>query len=442
MRTLLDTPRLVALALALYLASCASYASRTEEALASFRSGDFPGAAAEYGDGDVTRSEFLSGAEAGTALFTAGDWLAAREAFERAERASEEIEERALVSASDLGEGLSSWVLNDSAQAYMGEGFERVYLHVFLGLTYLAEGNLEGVLVEVRRANRLLEVEEELYDREYAAGGLGHLLSALTYELMGRPDDAFIDYLRMAEKGVGLELAGPALVRLAKQTGRDDYLADLVARFGDLEPPPADAASIVVLAGVGLGPTKEEHGITVPTSGGVLQVAVPQFLRRGQPVGNLRLALTGGAADAAVRTATVEEVHDVAKENLDDRILKITAKSVARTVAKRELTQALGDDHGVAGWLAGDLFNILTERADLRFWQTLPDSWQAARLFVAPGQHTLQLEAGPAGTASLGSFRLQPGETMFVLARTIDQRLFVHTLGGDPVPAATPSVQP
>lgn len=443
MRTLLDTPRLVALALALCAASCASYASRTEEALASFRAGDFPSAAAEYGDEDVTRSEFLSGAEAGTALFTAGDWLAARTAFERAERASAEIEERALVSASDLGEGLSSWVLNDSAQAYMGEGFERVYLHVYLGLTYLAEGQLEDVLVEVRRANRLLEVEEELYDREYAAGGLGHLLSALTYELMGRPDDAFIDYMRMAEKGVGLEIAGPALVRLAKRTGRDDFLPDLVARYGDAQPPPADAASIVVLAGVGLGPTKEEHGITVPTTGGVLQVAVPHFLRRGQPVGNLRLAVfDGGAESGAVRTATVEEVHDVAKENLDDRILKIAAKSVARTVAKRELTQQLGEDHGVAGWLAGDLFNILTERADLRFWQTLPDSWQAARLFVAPGQHTLQLEAGPAGTASLGSFRLQPGETMFVLARTIDQRLFVHTLGGDPVPAATPSVQP
>lgn len=432
------------------LASCASYADRTEDALRDFRSGAFSASAEAYADQDVTKSAFLSGAESGTAWFTAGEWGTARQAFESAERASYDIEERALVSANDLGESLSSWLLNDSTQAYPGEGFERVYLHVFLGLCYLAEGKLEDVLVEVRRANMLLEAEEELYDSAYEAGGLGHFLSAVTYELLGKPDDAFIDYMRMADKGVGLELAGPALVRLAKQTGRDDYLEALVKRFGDVTPPPANAASIVVIAGVGLGPQKEERGFAVQTLDGALQVAVPHFVRRGQPVGNLRLVVADGTG--SVRTAPVEVVADVAEENLDDRIVKIAVKSVARTVAKRELTKQLQDDHGFAGRLIGDVFNLATERADLRFWQTLPDSWQAARMFVEPGVVPLQLEAGPAGTATLGAFQLEPGETMFVLARTVDQRLFAHTLGGrlvveDPVPAApgetpNPTVQP
>ena len=427
---------LLALSLAL---GCSSYASRTEEALASFRSGDFAGAAEEYADEDVTDSTFLSGVEAGTAWFTAGDWLASRAAFERAERESYDIEGRALVSANDLGEGLSSWVLNDTASAYMGEGFERVYLHAFLGLCYLAEGKLEDVLVEVRRSNRLLEVEEELYDHKYQAGGLGHFLSAITYELMGRPDDAFIDYMRMADKGVGLDLAGPALVRLAKTYNRDDFLPDLTKRFGDITPPPAQAASIVVIAGVGLGPQKEERSIGVETVDGLLKVAVPHFVRRGQPVGNLRLVL----GDGSVRTATLEEVADIAKENLDDRVVKIALKSIARTVAKRELTKQLQDDVGILGRIAGDVFSFVSERADLRFWQTLPDSWQAARLFVEPGSHGLRLEAGPAGSAELGKFQLEPGETMFVIARTIDTRLYVHTLGGTPVPViSTSEVQP
>ena len=345
--------------------------------------------------------------------------------------AVEDIESRALVSASDLGESLSSWVLNDTTMAYEGEGFERVYLHVFLGMCYIAEGKLEDVLVEVRRANELLEAEEDLYDSHYAAGGMGHFLSAITYEMLGKPDDAFIDYQRMVAKGSGTQLAGPALVRIAKRRHRSDVLADLVQRFGDIEPPPVDAASIVVLAGVGLGPYKEERGISIETLDGLLQVAAPVFERRGQPVGNIKLELDGGAG--SIITTVVEAVYDVARKNLDDRVFKIAAKSIARTVAKRELTKKLEDDHGILGRIAGDVFSAVTERADLRFWQTLPDTWQAARLFVAPGEHGLTLHAGPAGSLDLGRYHLEPGETMFVLVRTVDNQLYAHAIGGAPV---------
>src|SRR6185436_288146 len=100
--------------------------------------------------------------------------------------------------------------------------FERVYVHCGLAMCYLAAGKLDDVYVEARLANQLLESEEELYETQYAAGGWGHLLSAVTYELIGDRDDAYIDYQRMVEKDVGTALAGRALVRLAKQLGRSD----------------------------------------------------------------------------------------------------------------------------------------------------------------------------------------------------------------------------
>lgn len=427
------------LALVTTLASCATYADRTDKALDAFRRGDIDASVAEYADDDVTGSSFLSGTEAGMVLLAAGRWAEARASFEGAEDLVRDLEDRALLSVADLRENVSSWVMNDTSLAYQGEGFERVYLHASLALCYLAEGKLEGVLVEVRRANALLEREEELYEREYGAGGLAHFLSGVAYEMLGEPDEAFIDYRRMAAKGVGQEIAGPALVRLAKRLGRDEFLPELIERYGDLEPPPADAASIVVIAGVGLGPYKEERGIAVETYDGVLKVVAPVFLRRGQPVGNLRLSLDDGAG--SIRTAIVEAVHDVAEENLDDRVFKIAAKSIARTVAKRELTKKLQDDHGILGRIAGDVFSFATERADLRFWQTLPDTWQAARLFVSPGDHSLTLAAGPAGSIQLGSFHLQPGETMFVLARTVDHQLYAYTVGGGP-PSQSPGVTP
>ncbi|MDF1798321.1 MAG: hypothetical protein P1V81_04025 [Planctomycetota bacterium] len=425
------TIRALAALLLVALASCASYGDKTEDALAAFRRGDVDRAVDEYRD--ACDSAFLEGCEAGTVLLAAGRWSEARSAFELAQAAVDDLESKALLSVSDLSASLSSWVLNDTSLAYQGEGFERVYLHACLALCYLAEGSLQDVFVETRLANRLLETEEELYEREYAAGGLGHFLSAITYELLGQKDEAYIDYRRMADKDVGTQLAGPALVRLARDLGRDDDLPLWEARYGAVSSPPRNSASVVVIAGVGLAPFKEEEGLGVMTPDGLLTVVAPALERRGQPVGNLRLVANG---TATLRTARIEEIHAVAEQNLDDRLLKIASKSIARSVAKRELTKALSEDHGILGRVAGDLFSAISERADLRFWQTLPDSWQAGRLFLEPGTHDLRLDAGPAGSANLGSFDLQPGETMFVIARTVDLQLFAHAVGGSPVAIA------
>ena len=129
-------------------------------------------------------------------------------------------------------------------------------VHAGQALAYLGLGKLEDVYVEARLSNRLLESEEKLYEKSYQAGGFGHFLSAITYELLGEPDQAYIDYQRMQEKGVGTELAGKALVRLAADLGYQDDLQRWQELYGEAPPPDRDSASIVVLAGVGIGPSK------------------------------------------------------------------------------------------------------------------------------------------------------------------------------------------
>ncbi|TAJ16567.1 MAG: hypothetical protein EPO68_10910 [Planctomycetota bacterium] len=418
------------------LASCASYTQRTSRAFADFQGGRFDAAAKGFADRDNTDSKFLSGAEAGTVELTAGNWERAREQFDRAAAAVRDVEERALVSASGTAESLGSWMLNDTVQAYEGEGYERVYLHGALALCYLGLGDAAGALVEAKRANKLLEREEALYEKQYQAGGFGHLLSALGYELSGQMDDARIDYERMVEKGVGTELAGKALVRITRAGARDE-LAQWIERFGDVQPPPRDAATIVLVAGVGLGPYKQESSLVWPTSDGVLTYAAPTHVERPQPVAYLQLDATDASgATTSARSVLVEHVASVARENLDDRIKWMAAKSVLRGVLKRELTQAIvkandgSDSSAGIAFLAGTLFQIATERADLRCWSTLPDSWQAARLFVPPGVQRLRLSALGGEASDLGEVELRAGEWVFIVARTIDSRLYAHRIGG------------
>ena len=330
-----------------------------------------------------------------------------------------------------------SLAINESWTSYEGEGYERVQVHAGLALAYLALGKFDDVYVEARLSNELLEAEEELYETEYAAGGLGHFVSALTYELLGEPSDAYIDYKRMHEKGLAPAFVGPQLVRLARLLGRDDELPRWEAQYGQPAELPHDAANVVVIAGVGLAPVKVATTLPIPTKDGLLQWSVPNFVSRGGPdaafLGPVELRLPDDGL--TVRATAVEDVERVARENLEDRIAWLAAKSAVRAFAKRELTRELERAHGSAGRLLGDLFTILTERADLRSWQTLPSQWQIARAYVHPGRHTLRL-ASPGGAAvDLGRFDLDPGETMFVLARTLGPRVYAHAVGGRPVSA-------
>jgi hypothetical protein len=439
--TFLPTRRVWPLALVL-LASCASYPQRTEGALRDFQRGHFGAAQRDFADEEVTGSAFLSGAEAGTVALAAGDWEAARRHLHRATAEVEEIEQKALVDPEGFAEGLASWVFNDTTQRYEGEGFERVYVHAALALAYLAVGKLDDVYVEARLGNRLLEAEEELYEKEYRAGGLGHLVSAVAYELLDQPDQAYIDYRRMEEKGVGTALAGRALVRLANDLGRREDIAHWEELYGPYSERPEGAANIVVIAGVGLGPFKTESSLAVPTADGLVAVAVPGMAFRPQAVESL--LLVAEESGASVRTDVVEDVSRVANENLEDRLAWTVSKSVARGFIKREITKELEDEYGAGGRLIGDLFAIVTERADLRSWTTLPDSWQACRMFLPSGRHSLSLEAIGGEAHALGTFELDPGETLIILARTIGTRLHAYPIGGvrvdEPIPDAAGEV--
>lgn len=428
-----------AVVLSLSAPACATYPQRTELAYAEFERGHLSQAYDAYTSRKTTGSEFLSGAEAGTVALADGRWDDAVQQFERAMSVVEDVENEALLAPGNLEDWLLTWTLSEGAERYVGEGYERALVHACSAAARLARGDLDGARVETKRANALLESEEALYKKEYRAGGLGHFLSAVVYELDGKPDEAYIDYARMEAKGVGAALASHALVRLARDLGRSEELARWTEKYGAEDGVVSESASVIVIAGVGEGPYKQEITLPIPTSDGLLQWSVPTYERRPQCVGDLELSVAGG--DRSVRTVVIEDIGSVAKENLDDRILLLSAKSAVRAVLKRELTKQLEDEVGVFGRIAGDLFTLFTERADLRSWLTLPDTWQAARAFVPPGEHRLRLEARGGESVDLGTFELAPRETVFVMARTIGTRVHAHVIGGrrqtDVAPVAT-----
>jgi len=404
-RTQAQGRRLLGLLLACPLAGCASYPDRTAAALGEFRSGRFESALKQYHDPDTTGAPFLQWAESGMVAFAAGDWNQAIDCLGRATIVVKQVERKAILSPTAL-----LTLGAESLQVYDGEGYERVMLHASLALAYLARGMLEDARVDLRLADRLLRSEEARYSKDYRAGGLGQFVSAIVYELTGRPDEAYIDYKHMESSGLAPELVAPALARLAQALDNSDELALWRQRYHVEPQQQADKASVVLIAGVGLGPFKKAirmyKQVSVPPSpgnpyGGTVTQSwsYPVYESRPQPVASVKLTVDGTAE--GIESKVIEEVGHVLKENLDDRI-------------------------------EAKIFGAESGEADLRAWETLPNTWQAVRVFLDPGVHELSVSAGTE-CAKLGRYRLGAGETLFVLARTVDTQLRSHAVGGTAV---------
>ncbi len=424
--------------------SCQSYNDRVAGAVDAYRRGNFELAEQRFQDESMTGSAFLSGAEAGMSAFSDGRFEDALGHFQAAERATKDVEERAALGVTNLTESLLTLAVNESQADYPGEGFERVMVHVMLGLCYLTRGQPDEVLVEARRVDEILTGEHDLYGSDYGAGGVGHFLSAMAYELVGKTGDAYIDYVRMHEKGVGGDLVRRSLQRLARREGRANELERWNSEFGGEGPEvPYGWPTVVVIGGMGMGPTKLETKIDVPVKGGVFSWAVPKFDGGSGNISALELIFP--ESGTRIRSSVIEDVAAVAGENLDDRIAWLAARSAGRGLLKRQLADQMRDNkNGQVLGLLADAFTVFSERADLRAWRTLPRLWVAARAFVPPDEF-VDIELGEVGgeTVSLGRFRMLEGETMFVIARSTDGGLVAHVIGGereDP-PIQSPSTQ-
>ncbi|QDU65775.1 COG3014 family protein [Engelhardtia mirabilis] len=430
--------RLGALALASVLASCASYPDRYQGALDDLRGGRFSEAASAFED---KAGGFLGAAEAGTIRFAAGDWETAERDLLRAAELADGFDAEAPITAGGVTEDLGSLLVNESVRTYEGEGFERVQVHGMLALTFLAQGKLEDALVEARRANQRLEREEKLYETDYEAGGLGHFVSALCYELRGELGDTLIDYQRMDEKGLAPSLVGPELGRVAAVLRREDVLAELEPRFGPAPVVPEGSARVVLIAGVGLVPFKSEDSLKLVTPAGVVAWAIPKYVERPQPVSSVELVIVDHGQ--TVRSTVIEDVGAVAERNLSDRIAILATRSGARAASRTVLAKQLRDSDKQLAALAVDIFSLATENADRRSWLTLPNTWQVAQAFVPAGPLTLAVDALGGLSIDFEPIVVSAGETVIVLARTVDRSLFAHIVGGgQPLVEAAPPQEP
>jgi hypothetical protein len=342
-----------------------------------------------------------------------------------------EKELKATVSVSDIGAQAAAVALNDNAIPYKGEGYEKVMLHHFQAMNYLAKSDLEGAGVEIRRANAeqeeaLKRHEAELdkaqkeaeekqvqsYDENspiashYAqldevAGKVKNsfqnaytfYLSGFVYELAKQENDAYIDYKKALEIFPENATLQKDVQRLARKLDMKQDLEEFQSRFGAKEQPAQaqtqDAGELLVLFEDGFAPQKQEVKIPLPIPRvGIVAIAFPVYKAQWSPA--KPLVVKQGEAQVGC-TESICDIRALAVKSLKERIPALAVRQTLRAIAKGTSAKLAKDKLGLIGSIGADLWNLASENADLRSWLTLPETAQIMRVSLPAGKHSLTL---------------------------------------------------
>jgi len=416
-----DTLRAMAMraALALLLAGlvtgCASYSSRVVNARIDFHAGRYDLAASELESlaAREDNDQLLYLMDLGVVRFAAGQYKQAIEAFLRADKLV------AFVDYTSVSGEAAGLLLNENVQAYRGEDFEKLLIHVYLAMAFTFSEQWESALVECRRVNHELDLMISKGKRPYENNAFAKYLAATLFEARGELNSAFVDYRQLLKWGhEDFPLLPAPLMRVSEKLAATQELETYRRKFPGVSKfrLGSDEAEIVLLVERGKAPVK------VPSYQFHL---VPMFIKTGYLSDHV--VLRGKAGGWSGRSHTLFDIEKIAIHELAQRIARITAKKIAGMVAKEAAAYGVqkATDSKFLGALTS-LFLHASDQADLRSWTTLPAALQVARVTLPAGRHDLVLDMVTADGREIKAVKewpgvvLKPGQRLFLSYRTTD----------------------
>lgn len=342
-----------------------------------------------------------------------------------------ENDEKALISASDIGANIAATMVNDNAIPYEGEGYERVLLHHYQALNYLKKKDLEGAGVEVRRANAeqndslkrfekdVEKAQEEAQKKKINANSASKIdiqyaqmdevagkvknsfqnaytfyVSGFIYELLQQPNDAYIDYKKALEIYPENRYLQKDVLRLAVKLDMREEFDELKLRFPAenkqfIDESVAGSGELLVLFEDGFVPQKQEVKIPIPINSGLISIAFPIY--KGKWSAQMPLTILNNN-ERIGSTEPICDVRALAVKALKEKAPVIATRQIIRAVAKGVTSAAAKKKGGELGQFAVNVWNLISESADLRSWLTLPADAQILRTTLPGGSYKLSLQ--------------------------------------------------
>jgi hypothetical protein len=317
---------------------------------------------------------------------------------------------------------VAALLTNQTATNYRGEDFEKVLIHMYLGINYLMLKNAEDAAVEFKSvSNELQKIKTENGQARYKQNIMAKYLAAISHEFRADLNDseedreyAEVEYRQIMRLRPDLAIAEKDLAYL--QSSRQSPAGELVVIFqsgrapikvsrGKLLDEPGMKTSI----SVAISSHALAAGITAAAIMSSLATAenpIPRFKIQSNKTKFVRVTVLGKQAT----TEVLDDIEYTAMKNLEDDYSRLQAKvaasivaktiaSIASGIAAKEVTKHVAKASGRLSTLVGIVVGAGTGAAlfstmqpDLRCWHFLPATLQLARLRLMPGKYTAKVE--------------------------------------------------
>ncbi|NNG44921.1 adenine DNA methylase [Pseudoalteromonas sp. NEC-BIFX-2020_002] len=312
-------------------------------------------------------------------------------------------------------EQTSALLTNDSVIGYVPAPYEMSMLHSYKALNFIYKRDIEGALVEVRRANKVqidalaeqgnvLDAVAKEAQQHYPSmdaliqdakngyqNAFTFYLSGLLYQSNKQFDDAYIDYKKALEINPNNPYLQQDVMRLAKQQGFEQDYEQYTQRFGQLNSR-TNGGEVVILMEQGLVAQKDEFVLRLPiyTSRGdarFYSLAMPVYKDKAFTPSYSNISVS----DQELALSPLVRIEALAAKTLEEQTPARVSRQVLRLIAKEKVRAELARSGGDVGNILANLYNLASEQADTRSWLTLPNQISVARTQLNAGDHSLQL---------------------------------------------------
>lgn len=413
------------------LSNCGSYHTKSTLFQAKVQEGDMQGALEVIEKNKFLgkpRNQLLYLLEKGKLAYLANDYILSNSLFNEADLFIESNKKA-------IGNQILGVLLNPQKETYQGEDFEKVAIHYYKALNYMFLNKYDEAIVEAKRISLQLQKINESYPPEkknrYNDDAFAHILQGLLYEASGDINNAFIAYrnavdLYLKNQGTYIGVTIPdQLCQDMLHTANVMGFTDEVERYEKLlnttyiPKKSTEGGEAILFWENGLAPYKDQTYYTftilpgneigfltiinedlslnlplpIPTGGNnrsdfsdldIFNVAFPKYVSRPSFY-NAAEVQKDSTSYAFQLTQNYEEI---AFKTLKDRTLREIGKVALRLGTKKVSEYVLKNQNSDLGALLG-VFNALTEGADTRNWQSLPNKIFYSRIPLKKGENKL-----------------------------------------------------
>jgi hypothetical protein len=423
-------------------------------------------AAAEFVDGSKEKygkkNVLLYYLDSGFANHLADNYSKSSKSFDSAKRIFEDNYQKSISA------GAASFVFNDNALPYYGQDYERAHTTIFEALNYVLSGADNEAVVEARQVDTMFKTFSANANGKniYKDDGFIRYFMGLVYENGGYLNDAHVSYFAALKAyGAGLaDIAAPQdLIDDAYTTalllGLDDRAREIKKEYQSAKKIliPKGFGECVIVSFNGYIPEKiprifefalldawgyinevkadkeeekefeQARSITISAfAKDYIKVVFPEYKNVPNKIVSFGADSNGGAYNAY----KVQSLSDIAKKCLKDDIGKIYAKTIARAAVKyiigKSVSAAVGKNTA-KGWgaltqVAFNVYSAVSEDADIRGWQILPEDILMSRFFLPEGENDITINFSDADGAVLKSenikISIREGKKNFIALRS------------------------